>query len=38
VKTLGQYRTCRLCGEKTYDFDSETGEWWCDTCDAEADL
>jgi transcription initiation factor TFIIIB Brf1 subunit/transcription initiation factor TFIIB len=33
VKTFGQFKQCRLCGEKTYDFDSETGEWWCDDCD-----
>jgi len=38
MKTLGQFKTCRCCSEKTWDFDSETSEWWCDTCNAEADV
>jgi hypothetical protein len=38
VKTFGQFKTCRCCNQKTYDYDAESGEWWCDTCDREADV
>lgn len=33
-----RFRTCRRCGERTYDHDAETGEWFCGHCDDWADV
>jgi transcription initiation factor TFIIIB Brf1 subunit/transcription initiation factor TFIIB len=33
-----KFRTCRRCGEKTWDYDAEAGEWFCGDCDDWADL
>lgn len=38
MSSVGKCKVCRRCGEQTYDFDSETGEWWCGECDSEADV
>jgi transposase len=37
-KTKSKVRVCRCCGEHIYDFDAESGEWWCEHCDDWADL
>lgn len=33
----GQFRICRRCGQRTYDFDVTEREWFCGECDDWAD-
>ena len=34
----GQHKVCRRCGSKTWDYDGQEGEWFCDVCDDWADV
>lgn len=33
-----KFKTCRRCGERTFDFDAELQDWWCSECDSWADV